>query len=326
MSKGGGDTTTVQKSEPWSGLKPYLIDAYAKARNIQENGVPQYYPGATYTPASWMSQAGIDRLASRGQQGSPLQTAASNFALNATNGGQVSPYTTKAADTLWGTASGDYLNANPYLDQMFGQAAGNLTQQFNEGVMPGLNSTFGQAGRTGSGAHALAYGKAAGELGDTLGTLSANIYGNNYATERQNQLMAGSQLGAMGDQQFGNRLDAAKLGMGVASQDYNDIQQMLNAGQLSEGYSNQILQDDMNRFNYYQNLPQQNMSQYVAWLNGIPGANFASGTSSANNGGGGVGGALGGGLAGGSLASMMGLSGPLGWGLAGLGALGGLLG
>lgn len=125
-----------------------------------------------------------------------------------------------AQSALGQTARGDFIGGNPYLDAQFDQASRRVSEQFQDTVAPTINATFGAAGRTGSGIHQEMLGDAAGELGDTLGGLGADIYGNAYARERANQLQAGQQLGSLG-------LGAAGLGSDM---------QLGRAGQALDAY------------------------------------------------------------------------------------------
>ncbi len=327
MSKGGGggqdDVTTT--SEPWSGLQPYLLDAYAQAQNLYNSGGPEYYPNATYTPFSGQQELAMAMMENRALQGNPYLTQVQNYAFqnlgmgmpdmtNAYNqmnaitsgqynndpyrmrdvGGQVStnwqaqqvdpsrgrtnweaqqvnpnfsaqdinlnrfmnPNEVSAAnrspnmsasqinvrnmapdqirpnydarnvrgaqiDTngytpqqvtaqqvarrqgigqgvegqLRNTMQGDYLNANPYLDQTYDRAASAMTRNWNESVLPGVNSTFSLSGRTGAGAHQAAVDQQADQLGRQLSGLGTEIYGQNYQQERERQQQATTQLG-----------------------------------------------------------------------------------------------------------------------------------
>jgi hypothetical protein len=56
----------------------------------------------------------------------------------------------------------------------------------------------------------------------------------------------------------------------MAQADYGDIQRLLAAGQLGEGYQGQALQADIARFNYGQQLPQQQLNQYLNQVYGFP--------------------------------------------------------
>lgn len=103
-------------------------------------------------------------------------------AYNTTPNG-VAPVTQAGNQYMLDVIGGDYLNSNPYLDAMFNKAAGKVGAQ--------VNSQFSSAGRYGSGAHT-------GVLGESIGNLATDIYGRNYATERQNQQQAAAASPAFG--------------------------------------------------------------------------------------------------------------------------------
>lgn len=297
------------------------------------------------------------------------------------------------ASQLNKTAQGGYLNNNPYLDQTYDRAADAVTRNYQEAVMPSVNSTFSLAGRTGSNAHQGAVDQASDTLGRTLEGLGSSIYGQDYATERGRMQDAAAQLGGfqlqgqglnqqagMANQQAGlqtnnqnltamqanqnatnqarmsnqdarlttrgmnqtgqlanqnlgmqlaglnqagnnanvaNALQGANMLMnyggqqqdymgklaamapGMANLDYGDMERLYGVGNQVQGQAQNVLNDSMNRFNFYQNRPEQNMNQYTAWLNGIPGSNFGTTQSSTSGGGGStLGNAVGGGLLG----------------------------
>ena len=110
---------------------------------------------------------------------------------------------------LQNIAQGGMLNANPYIDPMFNQAAGRVGDQFKNTVMPQLASMYSQAGRYGSNAMNQSTDTAQGNLGDTLNNLATNIYGQNYANERQLQQAASGMLGAQYGNDINSRIAAA---------------------------------------------------------------------------------------------------------------------
>ena len=152
-----------------------------------------------------------------------------------------------------------------------------------------------------------------------MGRLANQIYGGNYQQERGRQLQAAGQLVGLGSQALGTQLGFAGLSPTLAGQDYADIDRLAGVGGAVEGLGGQALQDRMNRFNFYQNRPQQNLANYIAALQGNYG-----GTTTQQGGSNPLAGGIGGGLLGGSLLAGAGQTlSP--WGVA-LGALGGLLG
>jgi len=120
---------------------------------------------------------------------------------------------------LQSTANGNYLNSNPYLDQMYGKAAKGMSRAFAEGTAPGIDSQASQAGRYGSGMHANIKDAAGQKFGQSLSDLATSIYGGNYATERQNQLGAANTLGSQYLQGQGLRASTAATSADQASRD-----------------------------------------------------------------------------------------------------------
>jgi hypothetical protein len=275
-SGGGGSTQTIQKADPWIGAQPYLHDIMGQAQNAYSRSQGNtYYPGSTVVPFSPETQAGLGAITARATQGSPLTAAAQNQNLASMRG--------------------------DYLDPTQNPAYGGLMQDVRNQV----NSQFGAAGRTGSGAHTGALTR---EMMDSAGRL--------YQQERTNQL------------------NATQLAPTLAGQDYVDAQALLGVGAQREGLGQQYVGDQMARWDYAQQQPWQNLQNYSGLVSGMGGM---GGTSSTTQPGGGynpIGGAMGGALAGGSLfgaggplAGAMGITGPWGAGIgAGLGLLGGLFG
>lgn len=204
---------------------------------------------------------------------------------NALDAAQFNPSTTANSQNLMNaTINGDYMNNNPYLDATYNQMA--------RKVGDSVNSNFSAAGRYGSGAHQ-------GVLGETLGNLATNVYGDNYRTERQNQLAAG---------QFAPQLDSAYQGML-----FNNANQIMNVGNQMQNYDQQQQLDPWNRLNMYSGI--------VNGYGGL-GANQATTTPSGSKLGGILGGGISGAAAGATMGSVAGIPGAIIGG--GLGAIGGL--
>jgi hypothetical protein len=342
-TSGGGTTTTVQNSSPWSGVQPNLRTLYDYGQEAFQRPM-SFFPGQTYANPAQETSHAIDWQSDRALRGSPINDAMSGE-LTKTLGGDyldanpaMAEFTQHAGSTpeasleaqnyLRGTANGSMLNANPYVDAMFDKASNAVTQ--------GVNSTFGGAGRWGSGAHANA-------LTSGLSDMATDIYGGNYAQERQNQLAAASGLGSMAQGDKNQRMQALSGLAGIygdertrqmqgmlfapqaANQDYYDIAKYAEAGAQREGLGQQAIDDQMARFNYAQSEPWQRLQQYSGILNG--GLNFGTttGTGTQTQPRGSLGaGLLGGAATGAGIGSMFG---PIGMGIgAGAGGLLGLFG
>jgi hypothetical protein len=94
--------------------------------------------------------------------------------------------------------------------------------------------------------------RATGQYAQALTNTAGQLAYQNYEAERQRQQQA---IGA-----------APQL----AQADYQDINQLLQAGQLREGYQGQQLGADIQRFNFLQNQPQQNLQNYMSLVYGNP--------------------------------------------------------
>lgn len=327
-------TTTTSSSSIDPTLQPYLTAGLDRAKSLFMTGPgPQYYQGQTYaSPDAYTTQA-IQQQAQRAINGNPLNQQAQNYVGNFLSGGQQSPAMSFYQNTMNGQygsgspmsqmqqiANGSMLNSNPYMDQMFNAASG--------AVKAGVNSSFEGAGRTGSGAHAAA-------MTQQLGNMAANMYGSNYAQERQNQLnaqgaLANAQMaGAQGAQgAFNNQnsmgMYAANMAPQLAANDYNDISRLAASGAANEQIAQQGITADMNKWNYNQQLPYGQLSGYLSSVYGTPMGQIGTTTQnySSNN----IAGGLAGGLGGYMLGNALGGYGTTGAVLGGLAGLGGLLG
>jgi hypothetical protein len=226
-----GTTTSTQTTQIDPTIQPYLKYGLEEAQRLYQAGGPQYYQGQGYVGPSEATQTGIQALQARAQAGSPLTGAAQNQA--------------------YGTIQGDYLGGNPFFQGAFQPAAQAATSAFNTAI-GNVTSAASKAGRYGSGAMQNLQTAAAGELAQKLTGTAGQLAYQNYADERARQ-------------------QAATFGApALAEADYADINKQLAAGQLGEGYQNQALQADMARYAYEQNLPQQQLTNYLNQAYGFP--------------------------------------------------------
>jgi hypothetical protein len=220
-------------------IQPFLSYGLTEAQRLYEAGGPQYYPGQTYVSPSETTQAGLQALEQRARQGSGLL------------GG--------AQQQLAATMGGQYLSGNPFFQGAFQPAAQAATSQFQKAISD-VTSAASKAGRYGSGAMQNLQGQASNQLAQQLANTAGTLAYQNYADERARQ-----QAATMAAPQ-------------MAQADYQDIQNLLSAGQLREGYTGQQQQADIARYNYLQNLPQQNLATFLSGVYGNPMATLKSQT------------------------------------------------
>lgn len=223
--------TATQTTQIDPTIQPYLSYGLQEAQRLYQGGGPQYYTGQGYVGPSTATQTGLQALEARAAAGNPLLSAAQN--------------------QLYGTVQGDYLGGNPFFSGAFQPAAEAATSAFNQAI-GNIGSQASKAGRYGSGAMGDLQSQAANALAKNLTGTAGQLAYQNYADERARQQQATFGAPAM------------------AQADYADIQNLINAGQLGEGYQQQALAADMAKFNFQQQAPQTNLSNYLKQVYGFP--------------------------------------------------------
>jgi hypothetical protein len=222
-------------------IQPYLGYGLQQAQQLYQGGGPQYYGGPTYVAPSTTTQTGLQALEARASLGNPLLQSAQNQLQN--------------------TVSGGFLGGNPFFQGAFQPAAQAAETQFKT-TLGDIASKSSLAGRYGSGAMGSLQDRATGAFGQQLANTAGQLAYQNYADERNRQQQATMAAPQM------------------AQADYQDIQNMLQAGQLREGYQGQQMQGDIAKFNFLQNQPQQNLQNYLSLVYGNPLGRVASSTTS----------------------------------------------
>jgi hypothetical protein len=212
-------------------IQPYLGYGLQQAQQLYQGGGPQYYGGQTYVSPSTTTQTGLQALEARASLGNPLLQSAQN--------------------QLQSTVSGNFLGGNPFFQGAFQPAAQAAETQFKQ-TLGDISSKASLAGRYGSGAMGQLQDRATGAFGQQLANTAGQLAYQNYADERNRQQQATMAAPAM------------------TSADYQDIQNMLQAGQIREGYQGQQLGADIQKFNFLQNQPQQNLQNYLSLVYGNP--------------------------------------------------------
>lgn len=243
---GGGDSTQTVVNSPWGPAEGYIKDIMKEGQRLYNETGPDYFPNATYVPFSPQSQTAMTLAQNRALMGSPLIE--------------------QGKDLTMSTLQGDYLNSNPYLDQMYDNAASAVTRKFREATAPSIDAQANKAGRYGSDLYLNRQNQAQEELGRNLNRLAGDVYGQNYQQERarQQQLLPFSQQ--------------------LANQDYSEIGQLAQIGQAVEGKAGEMLNDRINRFNYYQNLPMEKLRSYNQLITSASGGTGSQSATAAQQG------------------------------------------
>lgn len=194
---------------------------------------------------------------------------------------QGSDVTRNASQNAADTLGGNYLYGGAGFNAALDAASRRITPQ--------VASMFSGAGRLNSG------------LAQTAQTQAlSDAFASQYGQERNNQMQA------------------MALSPTLANQEYVDASKLSEVGQHREGYAQQLIDDQVARHDFQQNLPYQKLQQYAGIINGINPGSVTTGQGPSRNR---ATGALGGAAAGASIGSVVPVIGT------GLGAiLGGLLG
>jgi len=130
---------------------------------------------------------------------------------------------------------------------------GMMFQNIQQKVLPTVNSQFMGSGRTGSNLH-----------GDTLTRGLVESYAP-YATQMRQYGLGQMDAAANRSQMF-------------AQNDYNDINALGAIGQQGQDLAQNEIQDAVNRFNFYQDLPANKLAQYSGFIGGNYGGTTTSQT------------------------------------------------
>lgn len=104
------------------------------------------------------------------------------------------------------------------------------------------------------------------QFANQSGALSA--LGNLSQADIQRRLAGGSALSAMDTARMARQLEGAKLSPTFADLDYRDAQRLAQVGSARESDAMAQLQDNINRFNYEQNIDDQKLRNYMALISG----------------------------------------------------------
>jgi len=239
------EQVTTSQIDP--ALRPFLTQGLERARELFLTGPqPTFFPGQTYVSPSAQTEQALAQQEALATGAQPtLQQAQQAYQASLGQIGQ--------------TAAGGFLQGSPYQQAMLQAATRPLTQQFGEQVLPGISSLYSRAGRYGSGAMERALGGATEAYGRALGDVSANIVGQDYARERALQQQA--QLG---------QAALAQAAPSFFQQGFLPSQALAQVGAAQEQIAAQPLQEQIQRFQYSQQLPYSQLQSYLSSVYGTP--------------------------------------------------------
>jgi hypothetical protein len=239
---GGGANSKIDPA-----LYPYLQMGLQRAEQLFfGQPQPSFYPGQTYVSPSAQTQQALAQQEALATGAQPsLQAAQQAYQASLGQIGQ--------------TAAGGFLQGNPYQQAMLAAATRPLTQQYGEQVVPGIASLYSRAGRYGSGAMERALGGATEAYGRALGDVTSNIVGQDYARERGLQQQAQLSQAAL-----------AQAAPSFFQMGFLPSQALAQVGAAREQIAAQPLQEAMQRYQYSQLLPYEQLRGFLSSVYGTP--------------------------------------------------------
>jgi hypothetical protein len=260
-------------------LRPYLEMGLQRAEQLFFGQPPQFFPGQTYVSPSQQTLDALQQQEALARQGSPALQQSQQAYMQSLGG-------------LGQTAGGGFLMGSPYRQAMIESATRPLMQQFEQSTLPVIQSAFSRAGRYGSGAQARAIGQAQEATSRAIGDVSATIAGQDFARERALQQQAQTALP-----------QAAMMAPQIYGMQFLPGQQLGQVGAAREQIAAMPLQEQMQRFQFGQQVPYQQLQGFLSSVYGTPMAQTPYTAPAQSNVAGSV---LGGALAGSQLAGMVG--------------------
>jgi len=216
---------------PWKPVQPYLKEGFEDAQALYNQGPNQFYPGQTYVNADPLEHLANTQRLEYAQNQLPGQ-------ISATQNAQQSMLNAPDIDN------------NPYVQNLMQRVNQRIGQDFNETVMPGIKSNSIQAMNLGGSRQGIAEGVAAGRAADAMADATARL---------------GSEAYNAGlNQQYRGVASAPQ----VAQLGFMPADTTGQAGQFLRGQAELALGDDIQRYNFQQNAPWENLARYGQALQG----------------------------------------------------------
>lgn len=217
------DLTSTSSTSVPDWLQPYASGYLNRAQQVADTPYQAYTGQRVADFSPWQQQA-FQAQAQRAMSGSPVMNAANS--------------------QLQSTISGANLNGNPYLQGQIDQAQGDLVRQWNTVQKPAWDTSMQRSGSFGNSGIAEANRNAQDMMQRNLGLIGSNMRYQNYAQERQNQMQA--------------------MGMAptFAQQDYNDINQLSQAGQQYQNQNQRMLDAGYQQFQESRQYPMQQLDTF----------------------------------------------------------------
>lgn len=254
-------TQQTQVKAPWEPSNAMLVQTMGDLNNAYNNYDGTQYNGSGVAPISGETQGLIQGVVGAGTNQQGVQQAQGVFGNIAAGGNGTNSFYQGLMDQngIGAAQVGQNLmvaagqqnpamasavqqmtqgSTNPFLDQIYGQAANAVTDKYQQITLPGLESQYSQAGRLGSGAFARSMAGAQDNARADLNSLATSIYGGAYENDANRRMQAMGLVGNLGQQGFQNQATAAGLIQSGLGQDLQS--RLAGASGLTTGTGQQM--------------------------------------------------------------------------------------
>jgi hypothetical protein len=274
---GGGTTSTVTKSDPWSGQQPYLQSVFGGAQNAYGQYASDPSSSvAGFTPQQQQAMGLTQNVANATNAGNAaaVNNAAGNYTTNLVNGNYLNSNPGNAAFSQFANGS---MNNNPYMQGMANAAADSITRNYQAATAPQTTSQMEGSGRYGSGAMANAQSQNEQNLATQLGNSMNNLYGGMYQTNMANQLQGAQGLSSNYNTASQQQLAGSANAPNIVNSVNGAISNLYNMGGNQQALNQSQINAPWQLLNNYSNLIQgqyggQTSTQQPYYTNQMAGA------------------------------------------------------
>lgn len=271
-------TNTTTTFAPWA--QPYAEGFLQRAQQTADQPY-QPFAGqrvAGFTP--WQQQ-GLQAMASRAMQGSPVMGAAQQ--------GLQAMMTQPAPGATVNPMAGQ---SNPYLQQTIDQAQQDVVRNWNTVQMPQFDTAMSRSGSFGNAGVGQVASQAASDLQRNLGDISSRMRFQDYSQQQQLAEQFASRNDNMLNAGRGRIMQALGLAPSMAAADYGDIDRLFAAGGAAQTQNQRMLDDAYGRFTEARDYPRSQLDIMGNALSRVGGSSTQSQLPEASTGAQALGGAL----------------------------------
>ncbi len=237
----GGTSVTTSQTGPWKEQQGYLLGGFEQAKNLYNQGVPEYYPGETV--------AGFD----------PAQTAAQQATIGYVMGPRAAGQQSAAEASLIQGLSGQ-VDANAY-NPLASALTDTVVSNLQQNVLPGLRQNQVRFQPGGSSRGDLVNNRAiSNAVTSGLTRPLAEMYTNAYNQAQNRAVQSGNLYPS---------IMGAPLSMYNAMGQVGDRRQALTQAQMDA---------DMARYAYQSEAPYNALNQYMNTISGNYGSSSVNTT------------------------------------------------